>query len=135
MKKEAWKIVVLGEGRVGKTSLIHRLCFNKFDEHEGKTSNATSFDKSLQLGITEQAKLVVWDTAGQERFYALNRSYYQGAKGALLVLDITDSASFAKIKTWSQELLYSCPGIPIVIAGNKVDLAENRIVAIADSEE
>ena len=132
MKKDVWKIVVLGEGRVGKTSLIHRLCFNKFDEHEGKTSNATSFDKTLQVDITEQVKLTVWDTAGQERYYALNRSYYQGAKGALLVLAINDTDSFDKIKTWSQELLYSCPGIPIVIAGNKVDLAESRVVSTSD---
>ena len=132
MRKESWKIVVLGEGRVGKTSLIHRLCFGTFDEHEGKTSNATSFEKILPLDVTEQAKLVVWDTAGQERFYALNRSYYQGAKGALLVLDITDDASFAKIKTWAQELLYSCPGIPRAIAGNKADLEASRVVLTAD---
>lgn len=67
--------------------------------------------------------LNIWDTAGQEKYHALNQMYYRGASGALLVYDITDKDSFAKIQTWHIELRkYLGDQVPIMIAGNKCDI-------------
>ena len=64
----------------------------------------------------------IWDTAGQEKYHALAKNYYQGASGALLVYDVTDQDSFAKVKSWFVELRrYIGPDAPIVLAGNKAD--------------
>ncbi|GBG30765.1 Ras-related protein Rab-21 [Hondaea fermentalgiana] len=74
-------------------------------------------------------QLSIWDTAGQERFHALGPIYYRDADAALLVYDITDIESFAKVKTWVRELRKVVgDGIAIAIAGNKLDLARNRSV-------
>ncbi len=125
----SWKVVVLGEARVGKTSLINRLCFGTFAEHEQKTLNATSFTKDLTLEDTHQpAKVAVWDTAGQEKFHALNKSYYQDALGAAVVFDLTDACSYDKMKSWVKELGTVCPGVPVVILGNKADMSTSRQV-------
>ena len=71
--------------------------------------------------------LSIWDTAGQETYHALNKIYYRGAQGALLVYDITDIDSFNKMQLWVKELRAQAnPNLPIVIVGNKMDLIENR---------
>eukprot|EP00831_Metopus_contortus_P064246 TRINITY_DN5751_c0_g2_i1.p1 TRINITY_DN5751_c0_g2~~TRINITY_DN5751_c0_g2_i1.p1 ORF type:complete len:215 (-),score=37.59 TRINITY_DN5751_c0_g2_i1:5-649(-) len=128
MKKDKWKVVVLGEARVGKTSMIRRLINDTFDDHEISTVNYTNVTKILEDYPSEKYKLSLWDTAGQERYHALSRSYYQNAVGALVVLDITDSDSFTRMKKWIAELNLSCPGIPIIIAGNKADVESQRQV-------
>ena len=85
-------------------------------------------DKRLSIG-SSPAQLSIWDTAGQERFHALGPIYYRDADGALLVYDITDYESFAKVQKWVRELR-SIVGsdIAITIAGNKYDLEKNRVV-------
>ena len=85
-------------------------------------------DKRLSIG-SSAAQLSIWDTAGQERFHALGPIYYRDADGALLVYDITDYESFAKVQKWVRELR-SIVGsdIAITIAGNKYDLEKNRVV-------
>jgi Ras-related protein Rab-21 len=72
-------------------------------------------------------KLSVWDTAGQEQHHALNTIYYRGAQGALIVYDITDDDSFAKMSMWVNELRQQCgEGLPIVVVGNKCDKEQER---------
>jgi len=133
--KSAWKVVVLGEARVGKTSLIHRVCLGEFDEHQKKTVDAKSFIKEFNLVPTGTIKLSIWDTAGQEKYHALNKSYYQNSLGSVIVFDITDTVSYDKMQQWVKELAIVCPEIPIVIAGNKSDLADNRQVEAEKCEE
>jgi small GTP-binding protein len=74
------KIVVLGEARVGKTSLTTKFVQGQFDKLQPSTVDASYQEKVLQVG-DQKAKLVVWDTAGQEKYHALAKNYYQGAKG------------------------------------------------------
>ena len=122
------KVVLLGEGRVGKTSILLRYVRDEFAEKQQSTLQASYLDKRISVGTTN-AQMSVWDTAGQERFHALGPIYYRDADGALLVYDITDAESFNKVKKWIKELRKIVGNdIVIVIAGNKVDLERNRQV-------
>jgi len=129
---KAFKVVLLGEGRVGKTCLCLRYVQNSFTDNQESTIQATYLDKRLNLG-KKSVRLMIWDTAGQERFHALGPIYYREANGALLVYDITDRESFSKVRNWVHELrAEQGMQIQLVIAGNKSDLEKKRQV---DNEE
>jgi len=83
------KVVLLGEGRVGKTSLVLRFCKDTFSDSQSPTIQASFLDKAVTVG-DNRISLAIWDTAGQERFHALGPIYYRDADSALLVFDITD---------------------------------------------
>ena len=92
---------------------------------------------SKRLNIRgKRVTLSIWDTAGQERFHALGPIYYRDANGAVLVYDITDADSFAKVKTWIKELRKMLGNdISLAIAGNKIDLEKQRHVDHQTAEE
>ena len=134
-KMSSFKIVLLGEGRVGKTCLCLRYVKGSFTDHQESTIQATYLDKRLNVG-KRSVKLMIWDTAGQERFHALGPIYYRDAQGALLCYDITDRDSFTKVRHWVKELRRIVgKDIVLVIAGNKVDMEKNRQVDLNESEE
>lgn len=90
--------------------------------------------KQIQYG-DNVLKFDIWDTAGQERFHALTHLYYQNAKAAIVVFDVTNEASFERAKKWVNELLEKAnPGIVIALCGNKIDL-EDRKIKKEDAEE
>lgn len=122
-----FKVVLLGEGRVGKTSILLRYVTGEYSDKQISTVQASYLDRRLTLG-DQAVQLSIWDTAGQERFHALGPIYYRDADGALLVYDITDYESFTKVRKWVRELRQIVGDISIVIAGNKVDLDKNRAV-------
>uniref|UniRef100_A0AAV1U059 Ras-related protein Rab-21 n=1 Tax=Peronospora matthiolae TaxID=2874970 RepID=A0AAV1U059_9STRA len=128
------KVVLLGEGRVGKTSILLRYIKGEYDERQDSTLQASYLDKRLLVDNCRVA-LSLWDTAGQERFHALGPIYYRDADGALLVYDITDVESFHKVRTWVRELRRIVgDDISICIAGNKSDLHRNRKVSEEDAK-
>jgi len=124
-----FKVVLLGEGRVGKTSTVLRYVQNKFDDRTSATIQASFLNKRISVA-GQNTNLVIWDTAGQERFHALGPIYYRDADGALLLFDVTDAESFEKVKMWVKELRKMVgKDICIAIAGNKCDLERNRKVS------
>lgn len=128
MSMERFKVVLLGEGRVGKTSILLRFTKGEYTDRQVSTLQASYLDKKVLVG-SQSVQLSIWDTAGQERFHALGPIYYRDASGALLVYDITDAESFSKVKNWVKELRKIVGSdITIVIAGNKIDLEKNRAV-------
>eukprot|EP00935_MAST-01C_sp_MAST-1C-sp1_P002880 g2880.t1 len=128
-----FKVVLLGEGRVGKTSILLRYIRGEYDDKQVSTLQASYLDKKITVD-NKSVQLSLWDTAGQERFHALGPIYYRDADGALLVYDITDEQSFVKVKTWVRELRKIVGNdIAIAIAGNKVDLEKNRHVVEKDA--
>jgi len=128
------KVVLLGEGRVGKTCLCLRYVQNSFSDAQESTIQATYLEKRLNVGKSP-IKLMIWDTAGQERFHALGPIYYRDAQGALLVYDITDRDSFDKVKHWVKELRKIVgPDIVLLIVGNKADLEKDRQVSDDDAQ-
>jgi Ras-related protein Rab-21 len=135
MSSLAFKVVLLGEGRVGKTCLCLRYVQGSFSDSQESTIHATYLDKRLNVG-RRNVKLMIWDTAGQERFHALGPIYYRDAQGAVLVYDITDRGSFAKVRNWVKELRKIVgKDISIVIAGNKCDIQRNRQVETKEAQE
>ncbi|XP_071112352.1 ras-related protein Rab-21-like [Haliotis cracherodii] len=129
-----FKVVLLGEGCVGKTSLVLRYVENKFNDKHITTLQASFLNKKLNIG-GKRVNLSIWDTAGQERFHALGPIYYRDSNGAILVYDITDEDSFQKVKNWVKELRRMLGNdVSLCIAGNKTDLEKERHVPVADAE-
>eukprot|EP01100_Stratorugosa_tubuloviscum_P003733 TRINITY_DN18_c1_g1_i1.p1 TRINITY_DN18_c1_g1~~TRINITY_DN18_c1_g1_i1.p1 ORF type:complete len:209 (+),score=98.40 TRINITY_DN18_c1_g1_i1:98-724(+) len=130
-----FKIVLLGEGCVGKTSVVQRYCQNQFNDKHVTTLQASFLTKRLNLD-SKQVQLSIWDTAGQERFHALGPIYYRDAHGALLVYDITDRDSFNRAKNWVKELRKMLGNeVVLVIIGNKIDLEKNRVIPQDEAEQ
>eukprot|EP00301_Raphidiophrys_heterophryoidea_P003883 c11734_g1_i2.p1 GENE.c11734_g1_i2~~c11734_g1_i2.p1 ORF type:complete len:199 (-),score=56.91 c11734_g1_i2:129-725(-) len=132
---KSYKVVILGEGRVGKTSLLLRFVHNTFSDKQQSTIQASYLDKKITVG-QYTANLAIWDTAGQERFHALGPIYYRDADAALLVFDITDTDSFTKVQKWVKELQKIVgPDILLCIAGNKCDMLNKRLVTVEQAQE
>jgi len=133
--EKQFKVVLLGEGCVGKTSLCLRFVQNTFNEKHLTTVQASFLTKRLNVD-SKRVNLAIWDTAGQERFHALGPIYYRDANGALLVYDITDRDSFIKVQTWVKELRKMLgKDVTLAIAGNKCDLERSRVVSIEEAEQ
>ncbi|XP_009699614.1 PREDICTED: ras-related protein Rab-5B isoform X2 [Cariama cristata] len=115
-----FKLVLLGESAVGKSSLVLRFVKGQFHEYQEST-----------IGV----KFEIWDTAGQERYHSLAPMYYRGAQAAIVVYDITNQETFARAKTWVKELQrQASPSIVIALAGNKADLASKRMVEYEEAQ-
>ena len=131
-----FKIIVIGESRVGKTSLIKRYTKDQFGGVYLTTVGIDFQDKTIEIE-DKKVKLQVWDTAGQERFRNVAKNYFQSSNGFLLVFDITDKESFQKLNDfWIGQLKMHAPEkAKSVLVGNKSDLAGQRQVSIEDAEE
>lgn len=128
------KIVIVGNSGVGKSNLMSRYATNEFSQDTQATVGVEFMTKSIQLENRE-AKIQIWDTAGQERFRAISRSIYHGAKGAMVVYDVTNQSSFDAIPTWIQELRVFAPATCcIFLIGNKCDLEHLRVVKKEDAD-
>jgi len=129
-----FKVVLLGEGCVGKTSMVLRYVEDKFNDKHITTIQASFLSKKLNIS-GKRLNLSIWDTAGQEKFHALGPIYYRESNGAVLVYDITDQDSFQKVKNWVVELRRMLgESVTLVIAGNKSDLDKQRTVLQEDAE-
>ena len=130
-----YKIILLGESAVGKTSIITRLTKNKFMDLSISTISEYFTEKKMEINGTT-IKLEIWDTAGQEKYRSLVRNYYNGCDAAILVYDITDRNSFNEMQNyWHKEILKNCPNIILGVAGNKFDLFETEQVKEKEGKE
>lgn len=132
-----FKLVLLGESAVGKSSIVHRFVKNTFDDMRESTIGAAFLTQTINLPESKTTiKFEIWDTAGQERYKSLAPMYYRNANAALCVYDITSRSSFGKAQDWIKELKKQAPeGIVIALVGNKSDLEESREVDSAEVEE
>ncbi|CAL4907474.1 unnamed protein product [Urochloa decumbens] len=129
----SFKLVLLGDGRVGKTSLVLRYVNNVFSDKQEATVLASYLTKRLVVeGVP--ITLSIWDTAGQEKFHALGPIYYRDADAALLVYDITDSDTFLRVTKWVKELKQmASKDIVMAIAANKSDLVRLKNIDTQDA--
>jgi small GTP-binding protein len=127
-KLAQFKLVLLGESAVGKSSLVLRFVKGQFHEFQESTIGAAFLTQTVVLDDTT-VKFEIWDTAGQERYHSLAPMYYRGAQAAIVVYDITNADTFNRAKTWIGELHRQArPDIVIALAGNKSDLGSRRTV-------
>jgi len=129
LKTLNYKLVLLGDAAVGKSSSVERFVKNEFFEFQQPTIGAAFLTQTVPLD-DYVVKFEIWDTAGQERYRSLAPMYYRGAAAALVVYDITEEDSFGGAKTWIEELQrQGSADIVIGLAGNKSDLANKRKVS------
>jgi len=126
-----FKIVVLGESGVGKTSLLLRYVSNKFTVATKSTIGSDFLNKEITLD-GKPINLQIWDTAGQERFQGLGTSFYRGADGVCFVFDVTRRKTFEELAAWKKAFLIQVghegnDNFPMILLANKIDL-ENREV-------
>ncbi len=134
-----FKIIVIGDPAVGKTSLLTNFCGEKFNYEYVPTVgvNITKEPVTVKddMGKDITINLMVWDIAGQPQFYMLHRPYFNGADGMMLVYDITRSSSFSNINNWySTSVKYGLSGIPRILIGNKIDLNDERKIILPMAE-
>ncbi|XP_065653948.1 ras and EF-hand domain-containing protein homolog isoform X4 [Hydra vulgaris] len=117
-----YKLVLVGNAAVGKSSFIIRLCKNKFYSSLNSTLGVDFQIKNLQLNGKIIA-LQLWDTAGQERFRSIAKSYFRKVDGVILMYDVTCESSFMDVRDWLESIKEgSSKTVPIIICGNKTDL-------------
>ena len=130
---ESFKVVLVGESGVGKTSIITQFIDQTFQEDQQSTTGGTFSTKSVKCGNNKTLKFEIWDTAGQERYRSLTKMFYKDWNAAILVYDITRKDSFEQLKLYWAEQIKECPeNIIVVIAANKNDLIQKEEV---DEEE
>ena len=132
--KIAFKLLLMGDSQVGKTSLLLNYTEHIFPEEHIATIGVEYKDKYI-IKDNYNIRLQIWDTAGQERFRSITKSIYRNANGVLFVYDITNKESFANIKNWIKDLQNVGNDIKGIIVGNKIDLDPERIIDKKDLEE
>jgi len=135
-KQFQFKLVLLGESAVGKSSLVLRFVKDQFDDYRESTIGAAFLTQTVTLEDQTTVKFEIWDTAGQERYKSLAPMYYRNANCAVVVYDITQTASLEKARTWIRELQRQAdPSIVIALCGNKLDLAARRQVSQEEAKK
>jgi Ras-related protein Rab-18 len=123
-----FKILLIGDAGVGKSSMLLRFTDDAFEEQMASTIGVDFRVKTLALG-GKTVKLTIWDTAGQERFRTLTSSYYRGSHGIILVFDVNERDTFTNLQHWIEELeLYSTTQHAVkLLVGNKIDLQQREV--------
>ena len=122
-------LITLGDGQVGKTSIIFRYIDNIFSGNYLSTIGIDVKIKKVTLSNGEEIKIKISDTAGQERFKAIASNYTKKADGIIFVYDITSSKSFMEVENWLSEITKEGNDKPLILLGNKCDLEENRQIS------
>lgn len=130
------KLLLLGDGRVGKTSLRRRYMGQGFREEYLETLGADFTIKNVSYG-NSAIRFNIWDIAGQPKFQQIRQGFYIGAQAALVLYDITSRQSFSNIKNWVKEFILNNgkgTNIPVIIIGNKIDLRGSIAETINERE-
>ncbi|XP_044528208.1 ras-related protein Rab-7L1 isoform X1 [Gracilinanus agilis] len=123
-----FKVLVVGDAAVGKTSLVQRYCQDSFSRHYKSTVGVDFALKVLQWSDSEMVRLQLWDIAGQERFTSMTRLYYRDASACVIMFDVTNATTFSNCQKWKQDLdckltLPSGEPVPCLLLANKSDLS------------
>jgi small GTP-binding protein len=131
-----FKILIIGDSNVGKSSLLIRFSDNEYYNNYITTIGLDFRTKKININ-NKIIRLEIWDAAGQERFRALTKLYYRNCCGVLLVFDITDEKSFINIKNWINEFNKHCenPNVSKILIGNKCDLISEKKVSYEEIDK
>lgn len=127
------KIIVVGNGTVGKSSLSQRFAKGNFTSEYKKTLGVDFLSTKRNI-MDNEIEFLIWDTAGQEYYDSITRRYYKGANAAIIVFAVDNLESFNSVEKWKDKITSECGKIPIYLVMNKIDL-ENHIVKQNDLEK
>jgi len=130
----AIKVLIVGNGAVGKSSMIQRYCRGTFTKSYKKTIGVDFLEKQLRVH-GEEVRLMLWDTAGQEEFDALTKAYYRGAQACVFAFSTTDRASLLAVRRWRKKVEDECGDIPMVLVQNKIDLISQSEIDQFDADK
>jgi len=128
-KKRKNKVTIIGDGSVGKTSLIRKFTQGAFQKDYIKTIGAQLTNYKTELN-GDKVELIFWDIAGQDDFHFLRPSFYRSSKAAIIVYSLEENdlgeRSFEHITSWLKDIKQYCGEIPVIIFANKVDLINEQ---------
>jgi len=127
-----FKLLIIGDSGVGKSSLLVRFADNQFSGNYITTIGVDFKIRTIELN-GERVKLQIWDTAGQERFRTITSTYYRGTHGVIVVYDVASGDSFANVKRWLHEINQNCDEVSRILVGNKCDDPDRRVVLKEDA--
>ncbi|MHA1340758.1 MAG: Rab family GTPase [Promethearchaeota archaeon] len=120
-----WKICVLGDASVGKTSLVRHFCEGYFREEYLSTIGVSFLKKILEIEYNNKVYKIIlqlWDLGGQTIFSNVRKNYIQGANGALILFDLTQKLTLSHVPNWYEDVISIIGKKPILLIGNKMDL-------------
>ncbi|MHA1987589.1 MAG: Rab family GTPase [Promethearchaeota archaeon] len=128
-KKSKNKVTIIGDGSVGKTTLIQKFTQGTFQKDYIKTIGAQLTNYKTELN-GHRTELIFWDIAGQDEFHFLRPSFYRSSKAAIIVFSLEENnlgdRSFEHIASWYKDVKQFCGDIPIIVFANKVDLIDEQ---------
>lgn len=121
-----FKLVLVGDGGVGKTTFVKRHLTGEFEKKYIATIGVEVHPLRFNTNAGEVC-FNVWDTAGQEKFGGLRDGYYIKGNCAIIMFDVTSRVTYKNVPSWHKDLVRVCEGIPIVLCGNKVDIKDRKV--------
>ena len=130
------KIIVIGNGKVGKSTLALKFVKNIFTTEYKQTLGVDFLNiKKYIKKIDQTIDFYIWDTAGQDHFNAITRRYYRGADACLIVFAINDKDSFIQVKSWHKKMKNECGDIPTALVMSKIDLKAEQKISDEEAEK
>ncbi|XP_070571672.1 ras-related protein Rab-35-like isoform X1 [Ptychodera flava] len=129
-----FKLLIIGDSGVGKSSLLLRFADNTFTGTYITTIGVDFKIRTIDVN-GEKVKLQIWDTAGQERFRTITTTYYRGTHGVIVVYDVTSADSFVNVKRWLHEIDQNCDNVARILVGNKNDCPDKKVVESDDAKK
>ncbi|XP_065892548.1 ras-related protein Rab-35-like [Dysidea avara] len=129
-----FKLLIIGDSGVGKSSLLLRFADNLFSGTYITTIGVDFKIRTIDVG-GEKVKLQIWDTAGQERFRTITSTYYRGTHGVIVVYDVTNGESFVHVQNWLKEIEQNCDVVSRILVGNKNDSPDKKVVQLEEAQK
>ena len=126
----AFKVIIVGDTNVGKTSIVHRFLYDERPAHVHLTVGVDFGIRVVQIGNV-RIKLQIWDTAGQEMYRSIAAAYYRNSAGCIAMFDLTNQRSFTSLQQWVCDIYQAAPSVRCMVVGNKTDLADKKVVNTA----
>lgn len=131
--QHTFKILILGDAAVGKSSLVQRFIHGKFERQYLMTIGMEPYTRFEEINGTKIC-YSLWDIAGEDKFKVMRKMFFHGAAGSLVAFDITRKESFDKVDTWISEAKNVAPNQSIVLVGNKNDLEDQRVITTEEGK-
>ncbi|MFX1390058.1 MAG: Rab family GTPase [Promethearchaeota archaeon] len=138
IKLPFFKICIVGDFGVGKTTLLHQYLERRFTPNVASTIGSNFFVKRLKIPEVENLiTLQIWDLAGQQHFKWVRQEFYKGAKGIVYVFDLNNKKTFESLTEWKKEIDKSINSFSSILIGNKLDLINNehRLIKKEESQK